>query len=120
LKGKTLVLGASLSENRYSNRAIIKLRAHGHLVLALGLRSGVIGDVTVLTELHETEGIDTITLYMNSQRQPEYYNLIEKINPGRIIFNPGAENDELFELALNKNWGPVEACTLVMLATGQY
>jgi len=42
------------------------------------------------------------------------------LKPNRIIFNPGAENDELAGLAAQNGIQPVEACTLVMLATSQY
>jgi hypothetical protein len=52
--------------------------------------------------------------------QKEYYNYIISLRPKRIIFNPGTENDELFDLAVQNNIKPVEACTLVLLSTGQY
>jgi uncharacterized protein len=52
--------------------------------------------------------------------QRDYYDYILSLHPKRIIFNPGAENDELAELARKNNIQPVEACTLVMLSTGQY
>jgi len=42
------------------------------------------------------------------------------LHPKRIIFNPGAENDELSDLALRNGIEPQEACTLVLLSTGQY
>ncbi|MCW3107716.1 MAG: CoA-binding protein, partial [Segetibacter sp.] len=36
------------------------------------------------------------------------------------IFNPGTENHELEEMARKNGIKPMEACTLVMLGTGQY
>jgi hypothetical protein len=42
------------------------------------------------------------------------------LHPKRIIFNPGAENAELEKLATDNGIKPMEACTLVLLSTGQY
>ncbi len=66
------------------------------------------------------ESVDTITLYLNSNNQKQYYDYILSLQPKRIIFNPGAENDELEELANKNGIKTMEACTLVMLSTGQY
>ena len=68
----------------------------------------------------EEEGVDTVTLYLNPQNQKEYYDYILKLKPKRIIFNPGTENPELMRMAREQGVEPVEACTLVMLSTGQY
>lgn len=59
---KTLVIGASLNESRYSNIAIHKLKANNHFVEAVGLNKGIIADVIVNTERILFENIDTITL----------------------------------------------------------
>ena len=92
-KKKTLVLGASENPARTSYLAINRLK---------------------------NNQIDTITLYLSPQHQKEYYDYIISLHPKRIIFNPGTENDELAELAVKNNIVPREACTLVMLSTGQY
>jgi uncharacterized protein len=117
---KTLVLGASDNPSRYSYLAIQRLRNHGHPVIAIGRKHTKVGDVTVTKDKEPVTGIDTVTLYMNASHQREYYDYILSLNPKRIIFNPGAENDELIELAQEKNIKTMEACTLVMLSTGQY
>lgn len=117
---KTLVLGGSLNPARYSNMAIHRLRTHGIDTVAIGLRPGKVADVDILTGMPPLEDVDTITLYMNELRQREYYHYIKSLNPKRIIFNPGAENDELAEIARKEGWEALEACTLVMLGTGQY
>ena len=51
MKKKTLVLGASLKPNRYSNYAINRLVDKQHEVVALGLKSGEVSGVTIETEL---------------------------------------------------------------------
>jgi predicted CoA-binding protein len=117
---KTLVLGASDNPERYSNLAVKKLTAYQHTVVAFGKRKGQIGDVHIETEKQAFENIDTVTLYMNPQRQQEYYDYILSLHPKRIIFNPGTENDELAALAKQKGVFTQEACTLVLLSTNQY
>ena len=116
----TLVLGASPNPSRYSHLAVQRLRMHNHPVVALGKRPGIIKDVLIEKEKKNFENIDTITLYLNPDHQKEYYDYIISLKPRRIIFNPGAENPELASLAANHNITPVEACTLVLLSTGQY
>lgn len=117
---KTLVLGASSNPSRYSFLAVNNLRNKGHDVIAIGKRLGKVGDVEIVTEEKTIENLDTVTLYLNATHQKEYYNYIFSQNPKRIIFNPGAENKELAAIAKNKGVSTMEACTLVLLSTGQY
>jgi uncharacterized protein len=119
-KKKTLVLGASENPSRYSNLAIQKLLAYGHPVVAIGARPGKVGNVDIGTDVKYMTDIDTVTIYLTPLRQQVYYNYILSLHPRRIIFNPGAENDELLELAKANGIHAIEACTLVMLGTGQY
>ena len=52
--------------------------------------------------------------------QVDFYDYIIGLRPQRVIFNPGTENSE-FETMLSKNnIAFEEACTLVLLSTGQY
>lgn len=118
--GKTLVLGASENPARYSNLALKRLRSANYTVVAIGRKSGQVGDVEILKQKDPVEGVDTITLYLNPANQKEYYDYILSLKPRRIIFNPGTENPELEQLAIENNIEPIEACTLVMLSTGQY
>ena len=119
-KKKTLVIGASENPSRYSFLALHRLQSHHHPVVAIGRKKGMVGDVAIETEKKPWQGVDTVTLYLNPKHQQEYYNYIMELKPKRIIFNPGAENDELASLAAKKGIQPIEACTLVMLATNQY
>lgn len=116
----TLVIGASLKPERYSNIAIKRLRNYKHTVKAFGLRSGEVNDVTIDTELMPYKDIDTVTLYLNPKRQEPYYDYIIGLNPKRVIFNPGTENTEFYNLLKQNNIEFEEACTLVLLATDQY
>lgn len=117
---KTLVIGASENGERYSNLAVKKLVAHNHPVVALGKRPGIIGNTSIITDKKAMDDIDTVTLYVNPENQRPYYDYILSLNPKRIIFNPGTENEELESLAEKKGIKTMEACTLVLLSTSQY
>ncbi|MGG9970379.1 CoA-binding protein [Ferruginibacter sp. SUN002] len=119
-KKKTLVIGASTNPERYSFLAISRLMANQHPVVAIGARKGTVAGVTIETEKKPFEDIDTVTLYINPAIQKEYYNYIISLHPKRIVFNPGTENDELYDLAKEHGIKPQEACTLVLLSTHQY
>ena len=117
---KTVVLGASPNPQRYSYLAVQRLRNAGHPVAAIGRKAATVGDVEIVTDRHAAKDVDTVTLYLNATNQKEYYDYILSLHPRRIIFNPGAENPELEALAASHGIQPVEACTLVLLSTGQY
>jgi predicted CoA-binding protein len=117
---KTLVLGASLKEERYSNVAIYRLRKFHLETLAIGMREGLVDDVKIHKELIPFQGIDTVTLYLNAQRQPQYYDYIIGLKPERVIFNPGTENPEFYKLLKENKIKSEVACTLVLLGTNQY
>lgn len=117
---KTLVLGASLNESRYSNLAIHRLVQHGHLVEAVGLKKGEVAGVSISTEKEHFESVDTVTLYLNPKRQVEFYDYIVSLKPKRVIFNPGTENPELYKILKENNIENEVACTLVLLGTNQY
>jgi uncharacterized protein len=119
-KKKTMVLGASANPSRYSYLAINRLRAHDHPVVAVGKKQGRVADVDISKDHVPESGVDTITLYLNPKNQVEYYDYIMNLQPKRIIFNPGTENDHLIRMAEQNNIEPVIGCTLVMLSTGQY
>ncbi|WP_298346900.1 CoA-binding protein [uncultured Algibacter sp.] len=117
---KTLVLGASLKPNRYSNYAVQRLVANEVEVVAFGMRRGEIAGVEVDTELLPYNGIDTVTLYLNPKRQQAYYDYVVSLNPKRVIFNPGTENPEFYNILKENNIEFEVACTLVLLSTNQY
>jgi predicted CoA-binding protein len=117
---KTLVLGASDNPERYSYLAINKLRRNGNDVVAIGRKKTKVADVEVETEKKQFENVDTVTVYLNPQNQKEYYDYILSLYPKRIIFNPGAENAELTDIAKSNGIKPLEACTLVLLSTNQF
>jgi predicted CoA-binding protein len=117
---KTVVLGASDNPARYSYLAVEKLTRYGHPVVAIGKKEGKVGNTDIITAHPDEKEVDTVTVYLNPQLQKQYYDYILSLHPKRIIFNPGAENEELYDLAKTNGIQPMEACTLVLLGTGQY
>ena len=117
---KTIVLGATPNPARYAYLATLRLAQYGHEVIPVGIRQGSIGGIEIQNGTPAVEGVDTVTLYLNAGRQQAYYEYILSLKPKRIIFNPGAENPELAEMAEAAGIETAEACTLVMLSIGIY
>ncbi|GGH46372.1 CoA-binding protein [Mangrovimonas yunxiaonensis] len=117
---KTLVFGASLNPNRYAYIAINKLVENGIEVEAFGLEKGTVSGVEIQTALLPYTDLHTITLYVNPTNQKGYYNAIVSLKPKRVIFNPGTENPEFYDILKQHDIYFEAACTLVLLATNQY
>lgn len=116
----TLVLGVSTNPERYSYRVIQQLVQAKQPVVALGLKPATVFGIPIEQPFKHFEGIHTISLYIGSKHQPEYYDYILKLNPKRVIFNPGTENSNFASLLKEHHIAWENACTLVLLATNQY
>ncbi len=117
---KTVIIGASTNAARYSFKAAEMFVQHGHEIIPIGLKSGALAGTTILTGQPFVAHVDTVTLYIGTALQPEIYAYIQKLNPKRVIFNPGTENDEFVDLLEKRGIEAIEACTLVLLSTHQY
>ena len=117
---KTLVLGATTKPEKAAFKAIEMLVAKGHSVLALGQNTGEVAGIKINTKAIPVKNIDTITLYLNPTRQRDYYNYIIEAKPKRVLFNPGTENPEFYQLLELNNIKYEEACTLVLLTLNKY
>lgn len=118
----TLVIGASEKKERYANMAVRSLIKHDMPVVALGSKPGQIENIAIAKSFGELPPvkIHTVTLYLNAVRQADIYQSILALQPERVIFNPGTENPEFEDLLKEKGIAIEEACTLVLLNTGQY
>ena len=119
---KTIIIGASNNSARYAYTASHMLKDHGHEIVPIGIKKGEVAGKQILNlrEKPEVKDVDTITLYIGAQNQPEWYDYLLSLKPKRIVFNPGTENPEFEKLAREQNIETEEACTLVLLRTGQY
>src|SRR2546429_140840 len=99
---RTVVIGASLKRERSSHEAILKLKRKGHEVVAIGLREGEVEGIKIIKGKPFVKDVDTVSLYLNAERQKDMEEYIFSLKPKRIIFNPGAENIDFMEEAIRK------------------
>lgn len=120
-KERVAVLGASRKPERYSNKAVVLLKEHGHDVIPIHPLEERIEGLPVTHSLKDIPGkLDTLSVYIGPRHIGSLIEEIVGLKPGRVILNPGTESAEL-EAALASNEIPyLEACTLVMLKTGQF
>lgn len=119
---KTVIIGATPNQSRYAFMAAEMLNQYKHEMVPVGIKSGEVFGKPIL-DIRQKPVIDdvhTVTLYIGPQHQAEWYDYILNLKPKRIIFNPGTENSEFEKLAEDHEIEVLEACTLVMLRTGQY
>ncbi len=117
---KTLIIGATPNTHRYAYRAAHMLTAKGHNIVNIGIKQGEVAGVKIEGADKPYADIDTITLYIGSDLQEAYYDYILETMPKRVIFNPGTENLALEKMLAQHGIAAIEACTLVLLSTGQY
>lgn len=118
---KVLILGASPDSNRYSHMALKNLQRHQHQVVLVSPRYDQIEGLPCLHTLNEVkEDIDAITMYVGPQISNGLIKEIIQIAPKVVIFNPGSENEELYDALDQAGIRHLEACTLVLLNTQQF
>jgi predicted CoA-binding protein len=120
-KQTVVVLGASPKAERYSNKAVRLLLEHGHQVIPV---HPVVAEIEQLPVVHALDHIqrpvDTVTVYLSPERSGSLEKDIRALKPERVIFNPGTENPELKKALECDGVEVEEACTLVLLNTGQF
>jgi uncharacterized protein len=119
---RTVIIGATTNPARYAYIAARMLTDYQHEIIPVGLKEGEVFGKEILDILEKppVKDVDTVTMYIGPQRQPEYYNYILDMKPRRIIFNPGTENEVLEKMAEDRGIEVVYGCTLVMLRSHQY
>ncbi|MFA6506371.1 MAG: CoA-binding protein [Treponemataceae bacterium] len=117
----TAILGASDNPQRYAYKAMERLLEKGHRVVLVNPTLGPMKNLPVVKSLSEiAQPIDTVTVYLSAKRSTALAPDLLKLKPGRVVFNPGAENPELEKTLSGANIPWLHACTLVLLATGKY
>lgn len=119
-KHRVLVIGASVKPDRYANIAINRLLDAGHDVMAISNRKGEVRGVEFLLDHPPLDDIDTVTLYVNPDRQKDYEDYIMNLQPRRVIFNPGTVNPPFMKRLSERGVEVLDACTLVMLSAGTF
>ncbi len=120
-QSQVAVLGASPKEERYSFQAVRMLKERGHVPIPVHPAGHTVDGIEGVKSLGNiTVEIDTLTVYVNEKISSQQEGLIISLSPRRVIFNPGAENDTLAEKLRESGIETIQACTLVMLRTGQF
>lgn len=119
---KTVIIGATTNPERYAYFAANRLIDHNHDIVPVGIKKGTVfgQEILDLRSKPAIDNVDTVTLYIGPQNQPEWEDYILDLNPKRIIFNPGTENPILVQKAEQKGIEALYACTLVMLSANTY
>lgn len=115
------VIGASNKPDRFSYQAVMLLKDNGHSVFPVHQRIQDIEGQKVYPSIKDIKDpIDTISMYVAADISSGLADDILSQKPRRIIFNPGAENPDLEKKAQAAGVKTVNACTLVMLRSGQF
>lgn len=119
---KTVIIGATTNPSRYAYLAAGMLTEYNHKIVPVGIKKGEVYGTQILpiNERPFVNDVDTVTLYIGPQHQPEHYDYILSLKPKRVIFNPGTENEEFEKLLAEAGTETLEACTLVLLRSNQY
>lgn len=118
---RVVIVGASDNPERYSHKALLLLRRHGHEVVPVHPRLAEIEGIKVVPDLSAITGkVDTVTMYVGPAISSGMRDKLIALKPRRVIFNPGAENATLAEALAEAGIAYEEACTLVLLNTGQF
>ena len=116
-----VVLGASDNPEKYSNKALKMLAEHGYKTIPVHPHLKNIDGVEVKSSLGDiSEDIYTLSLYVGTERVIPLIPDIIKLKPQRVVLNPGTESKELKEALVKASIPYVEACTLILLRTGQF
>lgn len=116
-----VVLGASPKAGRYSNMAVRQLKSNGYKVIPVNPGHLVVEGLDTFSTLGEIkEPVHTLTLYLSPVWSERIIADIINLKPERVIFNPGTESGSLRKSLNNSGISYIEACTLVMLSTGQF
>lgn len=116
-----VVLGASAKPQRYSYKALMRLKAQGHKVIPVHPKLASIEGLPVyarLSDIHEK--VDTLTMYVGPERSQTMHDDIITLAPRRVIFNPGTESASLEQRLQQANIAYIKDCTLVMLQSNQF
>ncbi|OYW76655.1 MAG: CoA-binding protein [Verrucomicrobia bacterium 12-59-8] len=120
-KERVVIIGASNNPERYSHRALLLLLKHEHEVVPVHPKLAEIEGVPVVADVGLISGpVDTVTMYVGQLISSGLQDKLIALKPRRIIFNPGAENASLADALQKAGIACEEACTLVLLNTGQF
>jgi predicted CoA-binding protein len=96
------------------------LLRHEKKVVPVGFKKGLIAEEEILVGQPPVENVHTVSIYVGSSRQTDYYDYILSLNPKRVIFNPGTVNPEFMGRLKREGIEPISECMLVMLSEEEF
>ena len=117
---KTVVIGASPRHTKYSYKCVKSLIRHGFEAVPVGPVEGQIEGIDILTGKPEIDDVHTVSIYLNAEKQEEYYDYILSLKPKRVIFNPGTHNQDFIERIRENGIEAISDCALLMLNAETY
>ncbi|MEM6298649.1 MAG: CoA-binding protein [Bacteroidota bacterium] len=123
MKSKTIILGATPNPARTAFQAVHTLQRIEEELFLVGIRAGEVGGLFIRNTPEaqaEIPEVDTVTLYIGAKHQASWFDFVLSKSPKRVIFNPGTENPEFITLLKGNGIDAIEACTLVLVAVGEY
>lgn len=115
------ILGASNKEGRYSRKAQELLMEKGYDVVPISRKGEDVLSVKSYTSLAEVpRKLDTLTVYVGPKNIVPDLEGIVRADIRRVILNPGTESEAVKARLQASGKLVVEACTIVMLKTGQF
>ncbi len=116
-----VILGASDKIDRYSFKALKMLIEKGHSVFPVNPTIESIEGIAVYKSISDIDQkIHTVTIYMRPQKWSNYLQEILRLNPVRVICNPGTESSDLEKELSDNGIECIEACTLVLLRSNRF
>ena len=121
MKETVAILGASTKPGRYAHMAQLALLKHGHTPVLINPRYDEIDGIRCYPDLPSVqENIDTVTVYVKPNILASMTEDLVRMQPKRVIFNPGAESAPVAARLEAEGIAVQDACTLVLLETSGF
>ncbi|MEA3300789.1 MAG: CoA-binding protein [Pseudomonadota bacterium] len=115
------ILGATNTPDRTAYQAQRMLADNDHRIFPVSPTQDEVGGLKAYRSLRDIpEPIDVVTVYVGPARLPDAVPDILAVKPARVIFNPGTEAPDIAAQLREAGIATEEACTLVLLRTGQF
>lgn len=115
------IIGATEKKNRFAHKAMKALMQQGHEVSLVNPFKETIDGYQCFNSVTEIkEKINTITLYVNPARFRDHIEEVIQVKPERVIMNPGTEDAAMEKVLEEAGIKVLRACTLVLLADGEF
>ncbi len=115
------VIGASSDPRKFGNRAVRAYRRQGYIVVPINPTEPQIeGLKTYASVLDVLEPIEIATFYVPPDIGMTVMPEVARKRIPEVWLNPGAESDELIQLARSLDIEPIVACSIIGIGENPY